>query len=133
LRAFFLNLLDLFLEQIPSMLTEKVGNGFQSLVNSFKEGYACDTLSSSRVMKFHTRGIPEVKRNAFFMFDLVLSEPSTDPIHIMMDNASIHPTTAAIMEYRGLLADDETLPTWDRATANECGSLTQGVGGRIEG
>jgi hypothetical protein len=45
------------------MLTEQVGNGFQSLVHFLKEGYACDTmLSYFHVMNFHTRGsILEVK------------------------------------------------------------------------
>jgi hypothetical protein len=47
--------------QMPSMLTEQVGNGFQSLVHSLNEGCACGTMSSSRVMNFHTRGILEVK------------------------------------------------------------------------
>jgi hypothetical protein len=37
------------------------------------------------------------------------------------------------MEYRGMLADDETLPTCDRAAENEFGHLTHVVGGRIEG
>jgi hypothetical protein len=50
-----------------------------------------------------------------------------------MKNAVIHPTTGANMEYRGLIADKETLPTWDRAAANEFGRLAQGVGGSIEG
>jgi hypothetical protein len=50
-----------------------------------------------------------------------------------MANAVIHPTTGANMEYRGLIADKETFPTWDRATANEFGLLAQCVGGRIEG
>jgi hypothetical protein len=50
-----------------------------------------------------------------------------------MVNAVIHPTTSDNMEYRGLISDDETLPTWDRGTANEFGRLAQGVGGSIEG
>jgi hypothetical protein len=50
-----------------------------------------------------------------------------------MVNAVIHPTTGANMEYRGLITDKETFPTWDRAAANEFGRLAQGVGGRIEG
>jgi hypothetical protein len=50
-----------------------------------------------------------------------------------MANAVIHPTMGANMEYRGLIADKETFPTWDRATANEFGRLAQGVGGCIEG
>jgi hypothetical protein len=50
-----------------------------------------------------------------------------------MANAGIHPTTGANMEYRGLISYDETLPTWDRADANEFGRLAQGVGGHIEG
>jgi hypothetical protein len=47
-------------------------------------------------------------------------------------NAFIHPTTGANMEYRGLISDEETFPTWDRAAENEFGRLAQGVGGRIE-
>jgi hypothetical protein len=54
-------------------------------------------------------------------------------LSIPMENAVIHPTTGANMEYRGLIADKETFPTWDRAAANEFGRLAQGVGGRIEG
>jgi hypothetical protein len=50
-----------------------------------------------------------------------------------MANAVICPMTDASMEYIGLLADDETPPTWDRAAANEFGCLTQGVGGHFEG
>jgi hypothetical protein len=50
-----------------------------------------------------------------------------------MANAVIHPTTGADVEYRGLIADKETFPTWDRAAENEFGRLDQGVGGRIEG
>jgi hypothetical protein len=50
-----------------------------------------------------------------------------------MDNAFIHPTTCASIEYRGLLADAETFPTWDKAAANEFGRLAQGLGERIEG
>jgi hypothetical protein len=50
-----------------------------------------------------------------------------------MAKAVIHSTTGANMEYRGLISDDETFPTWDPAAANEFGRLAQGVGGRIEG
>jgi hypothetical protein len=50
-----------------------------------------------------------------------------------MENSVIHPTTGANMEYRGLIADKDTFPTWDRAAANKCGRLAQGVGRRIEG
>jgi hypothetical protein len=50
-----------------------------------------------------------------------------------MENSVIHPTTGANMEYRGLITDKETFPTWERAAANEFGRLAQGVGGRIEG
>jgi hypothetical protein len=50
-----------------------------------------------------------------------------------MANAVIHPTIGANMKYRGLISDDETFPTWDRAAANEFGRLVQVVGGRIEG
>jgi hypothetical protein len=67
----------------------------------------------------------------------MINNTSTDeahyPSHIPMVNAFIHPTTGVSMEYRGLLADNETFPTWDRATANEFGRLAQGGGGRIEG
>jgi hypothetical protein len=52
---------------------------------------------------------------------------------IPMENAVIHPTIGANMEYRGLIADKETFPTWDRAAANEFGRLAQGFGGCIEG
>jgi hypothetical protein len=54
-------------------------------------------------------------------------------LSIPMANAVIHPTTGANMEYRGLIADKETFPTWDRVAVNEFGHLVQGVGGRIEG
>jgi hypothetical protein len=54
-------------------------------------------------------------------------------LSIPMANAVIHPTTGANMEYRGLIADKETFPNWDRAAANKFGRLAQGVGGRIEG
>jgi hypothetical protein len=50
-----------------------------------------------------------------------------------MANAVIHPTTGANMEYRGLIADKEMFPTWDRVAANEFCRLAQGVGGRIKG
>jgi hypothetical protein len=50
-----------------------------------------------------------------------------------MANAAIHPTTGANMEYRSLISDDETFPTWDRAAANDFFRLAQAVGGRIEG
>jgi hypothetical protein len=50
-----------------------------------------------------------------------------------MENAVIHPTMGANMEYRGLIADKESFPIWDRAAANEFSRLAQGVGGRIEG
>jgi hypothetical protein len=50
-----------------------------------------------------------------------------------MANAVIHPTTGANMKYRGLISDEESFPSWDRAAANEFGRLVQGVGGRIEG
>jgi hypothetical protein len=49
-----------------------------------------------------------------------------------MANAVIQPTTGANMEYRGLIANKDTFPTWDRAAENEFGRLAQGVGGRIE-
>jgi hypothetical protein len=52
---------------------------------------------------------------------------------IRMVNSVIHPTTGAKMDYRGLISDEETFPIWDRAAANECGRLVQGVDGRIEG
>jgi hypothetical protein len=48
-----------------------------------------------------------------------------------MEAAVIHPTTGANMEYRGLITDKETFPTWDRAAASEFGRLAQGVGGHI--
>jgi hypothetical protein len=50
-----------------------------------------------------------------------------------MSNTVIHPKTGAKMEYRGLILDDETFPTWDRAAANEFGRLAQVFGGCIEG
>jgi hypothetical protein len=50
-----------------------------------------------------------------------------------MANVVSHPTTGASMEYRGLLADTDMFPTWDRAVVREFGRLTQGVGGSIEG
>jgi hypothetical protein len=53
-------------------------------------------------------------------------------LSIPMANAVIHPTTGANMEYRVLIADKKTFPTWDHAAANEFGRLAQGVGGRIE-
>jgi hypothetical protein len=37
------------------------------------------------------------------------------------------------MEYRGLLSDEKTFPTWNRAAENELVRLAQGVGGRIGG
>jgi hypothetical protein len=62
------------------------------------------------------------------------SSNSVHSIHsILMANAVIHPTTGESMEYIGLIADNETFPTWDRAAANEFGRLVPGVGGRIEG
>jgi hypothetical protein len=62
------------------------------------------------------------------------AQHSAHSIHsIPMANAVIHPTMGANMEYRGLIADKETFPTWDRAAANEFGRLAQGVGGSIEG
>jgi hypothetical protein len=54
-------------------------------------------------------------------------------LSIPMANAFIYPMTGANMEYRGLIADKEMFPTWDRAAANECDRLAQGVGGCIEG
>jgi hypothetical protein len=50
-----------------------------------------------------------------------------------MANTVIYPTTGANMEYRGLVSDDETFPTWDCAAATEFGILVQGGGGHIEG
>jgi hypothetical protein len=49
-----------------------------------------------------------------------------------MTNTVINPTPVANLEYRGLIADKDTFPTWDRASANEFGRLTQGAGGHIE-
>jgi hypothetical protein len=50
-----------------------------------------------------------------------------------MDNAVIHPTTGANMEYRGLIEYKEAFPTLDRAAVNGFGRLAHGVGRRIEG
>jgi hypothetical protein len=56
-----------------------------------------------------------------------------DPSHISMANAIIHPIMGAIMEYRGLIADDLMFPAWERAAANYFVRLSQGVGGLFGG
>jgi hypothetical protein len=62
------------------------------------------------------------------------SRHSAHAVHAMpMANAVIHPPTGTNIGYRGLISDDDTFPTWDRAAANDFGRLAQGVGGRIEG
>jgi hypothetical protein len=50
-----------------------------------------------------------------------------------MDNAVINQDTGPSLECRYLIQDDTNFPVWNKAAANECGCLAQGVGGRIEG
>jgi hypothetical protein len=55
------------------------------------------------------------------------------PNPIPMANAVINEDTGASLEYRHLIQDETTFLVWNRAAANECGRLAQGVGGTIEG
>jgi hypothetical protein len=55
------------------------------------------------------------------------------PNPIPMANAVINEDTGASLEYRHLIQDETAFHIWNKAAANECGRLTQGVGGRIEG
>jgi hypothetical protein len=48
-------------------------------------------------------------------------------------HAILHPETGVAMEYRTLLTDPTTSPTWVRSYANELGCLAQGVGDREQG
>jgi hypothetical protein len=49
-----------------------------------------------------------------------------------MANAVINQDTGASLEYRQLIQDETTFPIWNKASANEFGSLSQGVVGQIE-
>jgi hypothetical protein len=48
-------------------------------------------------------------------------------------NAVINEETGASLEYRHLINDASTFPIWNKAAANEVGSLAQGVGDRVTG
>jgi hypothetical protein len=50
-----------------------------------------------------------------------------------MANSVVNQYTGASLEYRQLIQDEATFPIWNKAAANECGHLAQGVGRRIEG
>jgi hypothetical protein len=53
--------------------------------------------------------------------------------NIPMSNAVINQDTGASLEYHKLIQDETAFPVWNKAAANECGRLAQGVGGGIEG
>jgi hypothetical protein len=55
----------------------------------------------------------------------------TMPTH--QANAVINEETGASLEYRHLINDASTFPTWNKAAANEFGRLAQGVGDRVTG
>jgi hypothetical protein len=56
-----------------------------------------------------------------------------NPIPMAMANAVINEDTGTSLEYLHLIQDETTFPLWNKAAANECGWLSQGVGERIEG
>jgi hypothetical protein len=49
-----------------------------------------------------------------------------------MANAVINGDTGASLKYLHLIQDETAFPVWNKAAANDCGRLAQGVGGRIE-
>jgi hypothetical protein len=51
---------------------------------------------------------------------------------IPMANAVINQDTGTSLKYPQLIQDETTFPIWNKAAANECGCLAQGVGGIIE-
>jgi hypothetical protein len=55
------------------------------------------------------------------------------PQTMSMANSIINEDTGNSLEYRHLIQDDSTFPVCNKAAANECGRLAQGIGGRIEG
>jgi hypothetical protein len=51
--------------------------------------------------------------------------------HIPMTNDVINQDTGVSLEYRQLIQYETMFPIWNKAAANECGRLAQGVRGRI--
>jgi hypothetical protein len=50
-----------------------------------------------------------------------------------MANNVINQDTGGSLEYLHLIQDENKFTVWNKAAANECGRLTQGVGGIIKG
>jgi hypothetical protein len=60
--------------------------------------------------------------------------PPVDPTtYAAMLNAIMDPTTGQLMEFRHLIADPKTIPTWMTAAANEFGRLMAGLPRDIAG
>jgi hypothetical protein len=66
-------------------------------------------------------------------FQTILQTPDNAERQPIIANHVVHPMTGKIIEYRDLVKDDETRPTWTRSFTNKLGRLAQGVGGRYKG
>jgi hypothetical protein len=63
-----------------------------------------------------------------------IAPPPVDPTtHAAMINAIVDPTTGQLLEFRHLIADPKTRPTWMTAAANEFGRLMYGLARGITG
>jgi hypothetical protein len=70
---------------------------------------------------------------AFTNNQSVAVTPRQSTTHIPIANYIINQDTGSRLEYRHLIKYEIYFPVWNKAAANEFGSLAQGVGGRIEG
>jgi hypothetical protein len=63
-----------------------------------------------------------------------IAPPTVDSTtHAVMINAIVDPTTGQLLEFRRLIADPKTRPTWMTAAANEFGQLMDGLLRGIKG